>query len=72
MKMGVLWYIAPIVSLEYTDVSDVRTAANIIAQNTLFTNKQINASKPKLVSVIFRHSVRTSQKTEHFAITKIN
>jgi hypothetical protein len=28
--------------------------------------------KPKLVSVLFKNSVRTSKRTPHFTITKIN
>jgi hypothetical protein len=32
----------------------------------------INALKPKLVSIIFTYSVRTTKKTPHFTITKIN
>jgi hypothetical protein len=28
--------------------------------------------KPKLVQLIFKNSVRTANKTQHFSITKIN
>jgi hypothetical protein len=28
--------------------------------------------KPKLVQIIFKNSVRTAKKTQHFTITKIN
>jgi hypothetical protein len=32
----------------------------------------INPLKPKIVSIIFKYSVRTAKKTQHFTITKIN
>jgi hypothetical protein len=32
----------------------------------------INPLKPKLVLIIFKNSVRTAKKTQHFTITKIN
>jgi hypothetical protein len=32
----------------------------------------INPLKPKLVFVIFKNIVRTSKRTPHFTITKIN
>jgi hypothetical protein len=31
-----------------------------------------NPLKPKLVYIIFKNSVRTSKRTPHFTITKIN
>jgi hypothetical protein len=35
-------------------------------------SRTINILKPKLVYIIFKDSVRTSNKTQHFTITKIN
>jgi hypothetical protein len=32
----------------------------------------VNPLKPKLVEIIYKNSVRTSKKTRHFTITKIN
>jgi hypothetical protein len=32
----------------------------------------INCLKPKLIKIIFKNSVRTAKKTQHFTITKIN
>jgi hypothetical protein len=32
----------------------------------------LNPLKPKLVKIIFKNSVRTANKTQHFTITKIN
>jgi uncharacterized protein YktB (UPF0637 family) len=32
----------------------------------------INLLKPKLVWIIFKNSVRTAKKAQHFTITKIN
>jgi hypothetical protein len=32
----------------------------------------INPLKPKLVYILFKNSVRTSKRTQHFTITKIN
>jgi len=34
--------------------------------------KWFNPLKPKLVQIIFKNSVRTSKRTPHFTITKIN
>jgi hypothetical protein len=35
-------------------------------------SKCINPLKPKLVYMLFKNSVRTSKRTPHFTITKIN
>jgi hypothetical protein len=32
----------------------------------------VNILKPKLVYIIFKNSVRTAKKTQHFTITKVN
>jgi hypothetical protein len=32
----------------------------------------MNPLKPKLVKIIYKNSVRTAKKTQHFTITKIN
>jgi hypothetical protein len=32
----------------------------------------LNPLKPKLVQILFKNSVRTAKKTQHFTITKIN
>jgi hypothetical protein len=32
----------------------------------------LNYLKPKLAEILFKNSVRTSKKTQHFTITKIN
>jgi hypothetical protein len=32
----------------------------------------LNSLKPKLVYIIFKNSVRTSKRTQHFTITRIN
>jgi hypothetical protein len=37
-----------------------------------FSNITINPLKPKLVKTVFKNSVRTSKRTPHFTITKIN
>jgi hypothetical protein len=34
--------------------------------------EDIDPLKPKLVTVVFNNSVRTSKRTTHFTITKIN
>jgi hypothetical protein len=34
--------------------------------------KPTNPFKPNLISIIFKNSVRTSMKTQHFTIIKIN
>jgi hypothetical protein len=34
--------------------------------------KLFNYLKPKLIQIIFKNSVRTAEKTQHFTITKIN
>jgi hypothetical protein len=52
----------------------------LVIRNALFfysdraSNKRdyINPLKPKLVQIIFKNSVRTSKKTPHFTMTKIN
>jgi hypothetical protein len=36
------------------------------------TFNRLNRLKPKLDSVVFKGSVRTSKRTPHFTITKIN
>jgi hypothetical protein len=33
---------------------------------------KLNPLKPKLIQMIFKNSVRTTKKTQHFTITKIN
>jgi hypothetical protein len=35
-------------------------------------HKLFNALKPKLVQIMFMNAVRTSKRTPHFTITKIN
>jgi hypothetical protein len=37
-----------------------------------YVQSVINPLKPKLAKIIFKNSVRTAKKTQHFTITKIN
>jgi hypothetical protein len=47
-------------------------AASIIRAMINIQIIDFNSLKPKIVCIIFKNSVLTSKKTQHFTITKIN
>jgi hypothetical protein len=50
----------------------IKIFTNIYLLNDLFPGRTSNLLEPKLVQIIFKNSARTSKKTQHFTITKIN
>jgi hypothetical protein len=46
--------------------------SGFINPHSKYSNVYFNPSKMKLVYILFKNSVRTSKRTRHFTITKIN
>jgi hypothetical protein len=49
-----------------------RKRGNVEARKRGIINKEINPSKPKLLQIIFKNSVRTARKTPHLTIAEIS
>jgi hypothetical protein len=44
----------------------------LLAQDQITKHRKTKPTKPNLVSIIFKHLVLTSKKTQHFAITRMD